>query len=383
MGRGKIEIKRIETTTKPQVSFCKRRNGLLKKDNELSVLFNAEISVKATIERYKKACSDSSGAGSTSEANAQYYQQEAAKLRAQISNLRNNNSYANDGETLAGLNARDLNNLEGKLERGIISRIRSKRMSFCLQKLITCRRGHYMPILNPKEKHLPCLCCQRMISYLFIRCRAIFVYWRSAILFKVLSGDKVLEKSTNYGKLSWLGVIENVEEPTRAAILKLHKKTGIVTASIIYEPSANFDQGQSVWLDDIKMMLNEWMNMLEEHVSLNSSGTGSTSEANAQRQTLEWPYLLRLSIENYDELETFEKEVSSLSDIYEEESTLNSKYPLFSQDKVIHNLEDLKLESKPAEMIGSDQFPMDHFPKVKLLCLYAKNATSIFLQNFV
>ncbi|KAI9076891.1 hypothetical protein K1719_041195 [Acacia pycnantha] len=107
------------------------------------------------------------------------------------------------------------------------------------------------------------------------------------------------------------------------------------------------------------------------------------SHCSIYRQTLEWPYLLRLSIENYDELETFEKEVSSLSDIYEEESTLNSKYPLFSQDKVIHNLEDLKLESKPAEMIGSDQFPMDHFPKVKLLCLYAKNATSIFLQNFV
>ncbi|KAG4956063.1 hypothetical protein JHK85_042443 [Glycine max] len=105
MGRGKIEIKRIENTTNRQVTFCKRRNGLLKKAYELSVLCDAEvalivfssrgrlyeyannrsgaidrnrstmvvssISVKATIERYKKACSDSSGAGSASEANAQ------------------------------------------------------------------------------------------------------------------------------------------------------------------------------------------------------------------------------------------------------------------------------------------------------------------------
>ncbi|RVW39645.1 MADS-box transcription factor 3 [Vitis vinifera] len=31
MGRGKIEIKRIENTTNRQVTFCKRRNGLLKK----------------------------------------------------------------------------------------------------------------------------------------------------------------------------------------------------------------------------------------------------------------------------------------------------------------------------------------------------------------
>ncbi|KAI9127385.1 hypothetical protein K1719_001944 [Acacia pycnantha] len=142
MGRGKIEIKRIENTTNRQVTFCKRRNGLLKKAYELSVLCDAEValivfstrgrlyeyannSVKATIERYKKACSDTSGAGSTSEANAQYYQQEAAKLRAQISNLRNNNRQMM-GETLAGLNARDLKNLEGRLERGI-SRIRSKK----------------------------------------------------------------------------------------------------------------------------------------------------------------------------------------------------------------------------------------------------------------
>ncbi|KAL5157438.1 Floral homeotic protein AGAMOUS [Glycine soja] len=116
MGRGKIEIKRIENTTNRQVTFCKRRNGLLKKAYELSVLCDAEValivfssrgrlyeyannSVKATIERYKKACSDSSGAGSASEANAQ---------------------------SLGPLTAKELKNLETKLEKGI-SRIRSKK----------------------------------------------------------------------------------------------------------------------------------------------------------------------------------------------------------------------------------------------------------------
>lgn len=43
MGRGKIEIKRIENTTTRQVTFSKRRTGLLKKTNELSVLCDAEI----------------------------------------------------------------------------------------------------------------------------------------------------------------------------------------------------------------------------------------------------------------------------------------------------------------------------------------------------
>ncbi|URE00884.1 hypothetical protein MUK42_20724 [Musa troglodytarum] len=88
MGRGKIEIKRIENTTNRQVTFCKRRNGLLKKAYELSVLCDAEValvvfssrgrlyeyatsSVKASIERYKKACSDTTNNGFASEANAQ------------------------------------------------------------------------------------------------------------------------------------------------------------------------------------------------------------------------------------------------------------------------------------------------------------------------
>jgi MADS-box transcription factor, plant len=44
-GRGKIEIKRIENSTNRQVTFCKRRNGLLKKAYELSVLCDAEVAL--------------------------------------------------------------------------------------------------------------------------------------------------------------------------------------------------------------------------------------------------------------------------------------------------------------------------------------------------
>ncbi|XP_075505390.1 floral homeotic protein AGAMOUS-like isoform X2 [Primulina tabacum] len=142
IARGKIEIKRIENTTNRQVTFCKRRNGLLKKAYELSVLCDAEValivfsnrgrlyeyannSVKTTIDRYKKASSDSSNNGSVAEANTQYYQQEASKLRAQISNLQNHNRNM-IGESLGGLTLRELKNLETKVERGI-SRIRSKK----------------------------------------------------------------------------------------------------------------------------------------------------------------------------------------------------------------------------------------------------------------
>lgn len=45
MGRGKIEIKRIENANSRQVTFSKRRSGLLKKAHELSVLCDAEVAV--------------------------------------------------------------------------------------------------------------------------------------------------------------------------------------------------------------------------------------------------------------------------------------------------------------------------------------------------
>lgn len=43
MGRGKIEVKRIENNTSRQVTFSKRRAGLFKKTHELSVLCDAQI----------------------------------------------------------------------------------------------------------------------------------------------------------------------------------------------------------------------------------------------------------------------------------------------------------------------------------------------------
>lgn len=45
MGRGKIAIKRINNSTSRQVTFSKRRNGLLKKAKELAILCDAEVGV--------------------------------------------------------------------------------------------------------------------------------------------------------------------------------------------------------------------------------------------------------------------------------------------------------------------------------------------------
>ncbi|CAA2965159.1 MADS-box transcription factor 23-like isoform X1 [Olea europaea subsp. europaea] len=71
MGRGKIVIRRIDNLTSRQVTFSKRRSGLLKKARELSILCDAEVglivfsstgrlsdfsstSMKSVVERYNK-----------------------------------------------------------------------------------------------------------------------------------------------------------------------------------------------------------------------------------------------------------------------------------------------------------------------------------------
>ncbi|XP_062187134.1 MADS-box transcription factor 21-like [Phragmites australis] len=151
MGRGKIEIKRIENTTSRQVTFCKRRNGLLKKAYELSILCDAEIalivfsgrgrlyeysnnSVRSTIERYKKASASTSGSAPVIDVNShQYFQQEAEKLRQQIQTLQNSNRHLM-GDSTGNMSAKELKNLESRLERGI-SRIRSKKHELLLAEI--------------------------------------------------------------------------------------------------------------------------------------------------------------------------------------------------------------------------------------------------------
>ncbi|CAM8887972.1 unnamed protein product [Rhodiola kirilowii] len=93
-GRGKIEIKRIENTTNRQVTFCKRRNGLLKKAYELSVLCDAEVALVVF------------------------------SSRGRLYEYANNRHI--QGEGLSNLSLKELKNLESRLEKGL-SRVRSKK----------------------------------------------------------------------------------------------------------------------------------------------------------------------------------------------------------------------------------------------------------------
>lgn len=149
MGRGKIEIKRIDNNTSRQVTFCKRRNGLQKKAYELAVLCDAEVALivfstrgrlyeyanndmNSTIDKYKKEKETSNAPNTCSiqEFNIQHYQQESKRLRQQIQMCQDYNRHLS-GEGLDSLNMKELKQLETRVERGI-SRIRSKKHDMIL-----------------------------------------------------------------------------------------------------------------------------------------------------------------------------------------------------------------------------------------------------------
>ncbi|CAI0404080.1 unnamed protein product [Linum tenue] len=160
MGRGKVVLKRIENKVNRQVTFSKRRNGLLKKATELSVLCDAEVAlilfssrgklsefgssgVSKTLLRYRQCnyINNSTQGGNPSAHAGTPFQNlcvEVAKLDEKCEALQRSHRHF-QGEDIETLSAKELLKIERKLDRAL-SRARQTKTQVLLQKLEELRK---------------------------------------------------------------------------------------------------------------------------------------------------------------------------------------------------------------------------------------------------
>ncbi|XVF79943.1 hypothetical protein PTKIN_Ptkin15bG0030800 [Pterospermum kingtungense] len=154
MGRGRVELKRIENKINRQVTFSKRRNGLLKKAYELSVLCDAEVALiifssrgklyefgssgmSKTLERYQRCCFTPDQDNSL-ERETQSWYQEVTKLKAKYEALQRTQRHLL-GEELGPLNVKELQNLEKQLE-GALALTRQRKTQIMIDQMEDLRK---------------------------------------------------------------------------------------------------------------------------------------------------------------------------------------------------------------------------------------------------
>ncbi|XP_019412949.1 PREDICTED: agamous-like MADS-box protein AGL15 [Lupinus angustifolius] len=149
MGRGKIEIKKIENANSRQVTFSKRRSGLLKKAHELAILCDAEIAViifsntgklfefsssvmKRTLSRYNE-CNISSDATVVEYRKEKEESKMVEILKDEIEKLETEQLRLL-GKDLTGLGIEELKHLEHQLNEGLLA-VRERKEELLMQQI--------------------------------------------------------------------------------------------------------------------------------------------------------------------------------------------------------------------------------------------------------
>uniref|UniRef100_A0A2P2LAZ8 Uncharacterized protein MANES_05G041900 n=1 Tax=Rhizophora mucronata TaxID=61149 RepID=A0A2P2LAZ8_RHIMU len=139
-------MRRIANAISRQVTFCKRRNGLLKKAFELSVLCDAEValivfspkgklyefaspSLQETIEHYRRHRKDTQTSQKLSEENMQQLKAESADMVKKIELLEILKRQLLE-EDLGSCTARELHQIEQQLERSLRNVRARKKQAF-------------------------------------------------------------------------------------------------------------------------------------------------------------------------------------------------------------------------------------------------------------
>lgn len=136
MGRGRVTLKRIENKINRQVTFSKRRSGLLKKAHEISVLCDADValivfstkgklceystdsSMESILARYERYSYAEMQLTSTHNESQGSWTLEHAKLKARIEHLQKSKRHLM-GEELDSLTLKELQSLELQLDNAL------------------------------------------------------------------------------------------------------------------------------------------------------------------------------------------------------------------------------------------------------------------------
>ncbi|XP_016442369.2 agamous-like MADS-box protein FUL-L isoform X1 [Nicotiana tabacum] len=143
MGRGRVQLKRIENKISRQVTFSKRRSGLLKKANEISVLCDADValivfstkgklfeyssesSMESILERYERYSYAERKLNANDVDPMENWTLEHPKLMSRIELIQRNIRHYT-GQDLDPLSLRELQSLEQQMDTAL-KRIRSRK----------------------------------------------------------------------------------------------------------------------------------------------------------------------------------------------------------------------------------------------------------------
>ncbi|KAG8363644.1 hypothetical protein BUALT_Bualt19G0044000 [Buddleja alternifolia] len=168
MGRGKIEIKKIENANSRQVTFSKRRGGLFKKARELAILCDCDVAViiysstgkpfefsscsmKKILSRYTK-CMGSEHVSAREMKPEKRELEEVDVLKEEMEKLKAKHRQML-GKDLTSLSLQEVHALEQQLNEGLLL-MKDKKAQLLLQELTQSKMTveefrDFFPITNP------------------------------------------------------------------------------------------------------------------------------------------------------------------------------------------------------------------------------------------
>ncbi|KAJ4790711.1 MADS box transcription factor [Rhynchospora pubera] len=151
MGRGRVQLKRIENKINRQVTFSKRRNGLFKKANEIAVLCDADValiifstkgklfeyatdnSMEKILDQYECCAIAERALSEGHPAPEENWSHDYFKLKNKVESLHRSCRHLM-GEQLETLPLKELQQLEQQLDNSL-KRIRSRKFEAMIQSI--------------------------------------------------------------------------------------------------------------------------------------------------------------------------------------------------------------------------------------------------------